>query len=191
MVCDWLGKWIEIPYEGSTVRLQGILHTTSSELQEISVEQIVKWDKGNEFWATVLVEPATKSMTLLDDYLLKGIPSTIKDLIQEFGHIFQTPAALPPQRLYDHSISLLPNSAPVNSRPYRYSPKQKDEIERQVTSMLQDGTIVPSLSPFASPVLLVKKKDNTWLFCVDYRKLNNITIKNKFPYLLLMSFWMR
>jgi hypothetical protein len=191
MVCDWLGKWIEFPYEGSTVRLQGILHTTSSELQEISVEQIVKWDKGNEFWATVLVEPATKSMTLLDDYLLKGIPSTIKDLIQEFGHIFQTPAALPPQRLYDHSISLLPNSAPVNSRPYRYSPKQKDEIERQVTSMLQDGTIVPSLSPFASPVLLVKKKDNTWLFCVDYRKLNNITIKNKFPYLLLMSFWMR
>jgi hypothetical protein len=69
----------------------------------------------------------------------------------------------------------------VNSRPYRYSPDQKNEIERQVEAMLQSGTIVPSLSPFASSVLLVKKKDNSWRFCVDYRKLNSITIKNKFP----------
>jgi hypothetical protein len=117
----------------------------------------------------------------LDDYLLKGIRATIKELIQEFGHIFQTPTALPPQRVYDHSISLLPNSAPVNSRPYRYSPEQKDEIERQVASMLQASTILPSLSPFTSPLLLVKKKDNTWRFCIDYRKLNIITVKNKFP----------
>jgi hypothetical protein len=102
----------------------------------MSVEYIVKWDIGNDLWAVVLVEPATKSSTLLDDYPLKGIPTPIKDLIQEFGQIFQAPTTLPPQRLYDHSISLLPNSAPINSRPYRYSPEQKDEIERQVTSML-------------------------------------------------------
>jgi hypothetical protein len=60
MLCDWLGKWIEFPYEGNTIRLQGILHTTTLELQKISVEQIVKWDKGNDLWVAILVEPATK-----------------------------------------------------------------------------------------------------------------------------------
>jgi hypothetical protein len=52
---------------------------------------------------------------------------------------------------------LLPNSAPINTRPYRYSPEQKTKIERQVAAMLQSGIIVPNLSLFASPVLLVKK----------------------------------
>jgi hypothetical protein len=55
-------------------------------------------------------------------------------------------------------IPLLPNATPVNCRPYRYSPTQKDEIERHVDDMLTLGLIVPSLSPFASPILLVKKR---------------------------------
>jgi hypothetical protein len=83
----------------------------------------------------------------------------------------------------------LPNFAPVDSRPYRYSLEQKNEIERQVATMLKAGTIVPSLSPFASPMLLlVKKKDNSWRFYVDYRKLNTITVKNKFPLPIIDEF---
>jgi hypothetical protein len=69
----------------------------------------------------------------------------------------------------------------VNSRPYQYSPLHKDEIKKQVKELLASGMIMPSNSPFASPVLLVQKKDGTWSFCVDYRKLNSLTIKNRFP----------
>lgn len=64
---------------------------------------------------------------------------------------------------------------------YRYNPAQKDEIERQVAEMLQQGVIQPSVSPFSSPVLLVQKKDLTWRFCIDYRHLNAITVKNRYP----------
>jgi hypothetical protein len=70
----------------------------------------------------------------------------------------------------------------VNCMPYRYSLEQNDEIERQVAKMLESGIVVPSLNPFASPVLLVKK-DNSWRFCVDYKKLNSISFNNAFPFL--------
>jgi hypothetical protein len=76
---------------------------------------------------------------------------------------------------------LLPGAKPVNVKPYRYSPQQKTEIEKQVQEMLAVGLIQHSTSPFASPVILVKKKDGTWRFCIDYIGLNNITVKNKYP----------
>ena len=67
--------------------------------------------------------------------------------------MFEVPNQLPPSRLYDHHIPLIPVAVLVNSRPYRYSPLHKDEIEKQVTRLLKTGLIVPSVSPFASPVL--------------------------------------
>ena len=78
--------------------------------------------------------------------------------MDKYQEIFQDPKKLPLERAYDHTIPLLPNAIPVNARPYRYSPLHKDEIERQVREMLTAGLIIPSTSPFASPVLLIQKE---------------------------------
>jgi hypothetical protein len=99
----------------------------------------------------------------------------------QFKEIFAEPHSLPPRRADDHWIPLIPGAQPVNARPYRYSPQQKNEIERHVQDMLQSGVIKLSASPFASSVLLVKKKDGSWRFYVDYMALNALTVKNKHP----------
>ena len=86
-----------------------------------------------------------------------------------------------PHGQYDHDIHLEPGTTPINTKPYHYSPAQKDEIEKQVHEMLQSGVIAHSMSPYAAPVLLVKKKDGSCSFCVDFRRLNSATVENKFP----------
>lgn len=89
------------------------------------------------------------------------MPPPIQQLIDSNADLFAEPSSLPPRCEVDHQIPLLPGSQPVNVRPYRYSPAQKLEIEKQVNDMLQNGIIRVSSSPYASPVLFVKKKDGT------------------------------
>lgn len=107
-------------------------------------------------------------------------PGVITKLLEKFPHVFAIPTSLPPARNVDHEIYLHTDAKPFKLQPYRYPHYQKMEIENQVHEMLTSGIIKTSNSPFASPIILVKKKDNTWRFCVDYRHLNNITVKDKF-----------
>jgi hypothetical protein len=102
-------------------------------------------------------------------------------LLQQHATVFTEPQGLPPARPYDHRIHLLSGTAPVAVRPYQYPQLQKDELERQCAAMLAQGIIRPSTSPFSAPVLLVRKPDRSWCFCIDYRALNARTSKDKFP----------
>lgn len=105
----------------------------------------------------------------------------VSGLLKEFEFVFAPPSGYPPARQFDHAIPLIPGASPVQVRPYRYPPAVKDEIERQVIEMLKSGIIQPSNSLFSSSVLLVKKKDGTFRFYVDFRHLNAITAKAKYP----------
>jgi hypothetical protein len=105
-------------------------------------------------------------------------PPIIQQVLSEFEDVFAELSVLPSHRQYDKIVPLLPGSNPANAKPYRYSPLHKDEIERQVKTLLSARSISPSTTPCASPVLLVQKKDGTCRFCVDYRRLDDITVKN-------------
>ena len=96
--------------------------------------------------------------------------------------MFEERKSLPPSRGdLDHKIPLQFGTNPISVRPYRYLFKQRDIIEKIIAEMLDHGVIQESSSPFASPVVLVGKKNGSWRLGVDYRALNNATIKDKFP----------
>jgi hypothetical protein len=102
-------------------------------------------------------------------------------LLQEFDDVFTTPTGLPPIQRHNHRIHLVPDTPPVAVRPYRYPQLVKDKLECQYVDMLQQGIIRPSSSVFSSPVLMVKKHDDSCQFCVDYRALNSKTVHDMFP----------
>lgn len=178
MDCHWANKTMTFDYEGRRDCLQGVLPRHSLELSEVSMDQLYKWYKGNDVWAFAIVQPHSDAEPANTS---EQPAEAIQKLLDQYCDVFAEPHTLLPHRQYDHAITLQAGATPVNSRPYRYSPLQKDEIERQVTEMLTAGLMQPSMSPFASPVLLVQKKDGGWRFCIDYRRLNTLTIKNKFP----------
>jgi hypothetical protein len=88
---------------------------------------------------------------------------------------------MPLDREVEFVIDLLPGTAPISKRPYRMSSDQLLEIKKTIKELLEKGFIRPSLSPWGAPVIFVEKKDGTQWMCVDYRLLNGVTIKNKYP----------
>ena len=107
----------------------------------------------------------------------------MKGIIEEYRDVFpdDLPKVLPPSRMVDFEIHIIPGHAPPNQAPYRLSPKELEELHKQIEDLLEHGFIRESQSPYASPVLFVKKHDGTQRMCVDYRALNRITVKNRFP----------
>lgn len=129
--------------------------------------------------STQLPSPPISSPLSASD--LNHLPMEIQSILLTTPQLFLKPKDLPPPRSHDHHINLQPHTNPINVKPYRYPHHQKETISKLISEMLADGIIKPSHSPFSSPVLLVKKKDGTWRFCVDYRALNAVTVKDRFP----------
>ncbi|MCF8701934.1 hypothetical protein L3054_11165, partial [Corynebacterium sp. MC-10] len=103
-------------------------------------------------------------------------------VVQEFVDMFPTDLpGLPPDRDIDFPIDLESGTKPISIPPYRMAPAELKELKEQLQDLLSKGFIRPSVSPWGAPVLFVKKKDGSMRMCIDYRQLNKITIKNKYP----------
>src|SRR6266508_1719102 len=103
-------------------------------------------------------------------------------IVGEFPDVFpEELPGMPPDRDIEFVIDLVPGTAPIYKRPYKMDASQLAELKEQLQELLDKGFIRPSSSPWGAPVIFVPKKDGTQRLCVDYRALNDVTIKNKYP----------
>ncbi|XP_062075982.1 uncharacterized protein LOC133780122 [Humulus lupulus] len=172
---------MEFSWEGSVVKLAGSKDVEAHQLSFSQLHTLIREGDVRDCFrlcATITeLNNDTEALTKVQAVL----PREGTELLTEFQDVFTEPKHLPPHRNMDHRIFLQPGTLPINVRPYRYPYFQKDIIEQLIQEMKECGFIRASTSPYSSPVLLVKKKDGTWRFCVDYRALNDITIKDRFP----------
>jgi hypothetical protein len=103
------------------------------------------------------------------------------EVLKEFKDVFQEVPRLPLRRDNDFYINLMPGTTPVSKDPCRMSTPELKELQLQLEELLKKGYIHPSVSSWGAPVLFVKKKDGILRLCIDFRQLNKVTIKNKYP----------
>ncbi|GJX64688.1 putative reverse transcriptase domain-containing protein [Tanacetum coccineum] len=103
-------------------------------------------------------------------------------IVQDFPEVFPKDlSGLPPTRQVEFQIDLVPGAAPVARAPYRLAPSKMKDLSEQLKELSNKGFIRPSSSPWGAPVLFVKKKDGSFRMCIDYRELNKLTVKNRYP----------
>ncbi|KAI3724555.1 hypothetical protein L2E82_36336 [Cichorium intybus] len=103
-------------------------------------------------------------------------------IVRDFPDIFPDDVSgLPPVRELEFRIDLVPEAAPIAKSPYRLAPTEMQELASQLQELTDKGFIRPSTSPWGAPVLFIKKKDGSFRMCIDYRELNKLTIKNRYP----------
>lgn len=161
MITHWAQGWIAIQKDGRQVVLHG---------------------EGTQFCTHALVE--LHHIRDSDNNPQPTVLAEIQQLLSKFSSVFATPVGLPPRRQCDHHIPLILGARPISIQPYRVAPDLKDELEKQVKELLEQGVITHSNGSFGSLVILVKKgepEDKTWRLVVDYRHLNALTVKGKYP----------
>ena len=116
---------------------------------------MLKIDAIAKIFTMQLIEPNSVQFPLFE--LPTDMEPELALLLHSYSAVFETPMSLPPTRAHDHSIPLVDGYQPIKVKPYRYPHSQKEEIEKLVNGMLEEGIIQPSKSPFSSPIILVKK----------------------------------
>ncbi|GJT59882.1 putative reverse transcriptase domain-containing protein [Tanacetum coccineum] len=177
---DWLSRYdaailcgekkVRIPLEGKTLVIEG--DRNNSRLKIVSCIKAQKYiEKGCELFLAQVTEQESKEKRLEDVPVIRDFPEVFPEDLP----------GLPPPRQVEFRIDLIPGAAPVARAPYRLAPTEMKELSKQLQELLEKGFIRPSSSPWGAPVLFVKKKDGSFRMCIDYRELNKLTIKNRYP----------
>eukprot|EP00253_Pinus_taeda_P028179 PITA_28179 len=168
-----ISPMLSIPMgEGKEVELTGIAGKQGKIISSNGMTKLLKKEQRG-----VIAKLCSLDVSTSESY----VSSDLKKVLNNHSKVFETPKGLPPMRDHDHAIHLIPGSVPPNIRPYRYPYAQKCEIERMVAEMLEASIIQLSESSFSALVVLVHKKDGSWCMCLDYRELDKLIIKDKFP----------
>nr|GEU68453.1 putative reverse transcriptase domain-containing protein [Tanacetum cinerariifolium] len=177
---DWLSKndaallcgkkKVRIPLKNKALIIEG--DRNQSRLKIISCIKARKYiENGCELFLAQVTETVSKEKRVED------VP-VIRDFLEVFPE--DLPGLSPPRQVEFH-IDLIPGATPVARAPYRLAPSELKELSEQLKELSEKGFIRPSSLPWGAPVLFVKKKDGSFRMCIDYRELNKLTIKNKYP----------
>ncbi|GJV77461.1 putative reverse transcriptase domain-containing protein [Tanacetum coccineum] len=129
-------------------------------------------------------EPMHKVQNNNDNYNVFAMENEHPEQPESSNDIYlaeQDLPGIPPVRQVEFQIDLIPGAAPIARTPYRLAPSEMQELSNQLQELTDRGFIRPSTSPWGAPVLFVKKKDGSFRMCIDYRELNKLTIKNRYP----------
>ncbi|GJW27773.1 putative reverse transcriptase domain-containing protein [Tanacetum coccineum] len=176
IVCD--EKLVRVPYGNETLTFRGNESNNGRE----SRLTIISCSKAQEYMAKgcqifLAQISAKKEEDKSEGKQLKDVP-----IVRDFPEVFpEDLPGLPPARPVEFQIDLIPGAAPVARAPYRLAPSEMKELSKQLQELSDKGFIRPSSSPWGAPVLFVKKKDGSFRMCIDYRELNKLTVKNRYP----------
>ncbi|GKA98380.1 putative reverse transcriptase domain-containing protein, partial [Tanacetum coccineum] len=176
IVCD--EKLVQVPYGNETLTFCGNKSSNGRE----SRLTVISCSKAQEYMAkgcqVFLAQiSAKKEEDKSEGKQIKDVP-----IVRDFPEVFpEDLPGLPPARPVEFQIDLIPRAAPVARAPYRLAPSEMKELSEQLQELSDKGFIRPSSSPWGAPVLFVKKKDGSFRMCIDYRELNKLTVKNRYP----------
>ncbi|GJT50071.1 putative reverse transcriptase domain-containing protein [Tanacetum coccineum] len=163
-------KEVYIPVKGKMLVVKG--NCDESRLKVVSCIKARKYiERGCHLFVAHATEKEPQEKCLEDVPIIRDFPEVFPDDLP----------GLPPPRQVEFRIELVLGAAPVARAPYRLAPSELKELSDQLKELLEKGFIRPSSSPWGAPVLFVKKKDGSFRMCIDYRELNKLTVKNRYP----------